>query len=128
MAQLAPVILKDYADVNRTFKPRDITNGVATLVESTGVPIGDNRLTATQSRTANGRQKTAFKLTMPVVQDQTVNGVTRPTLVRTAYAELSVTTDASATTNERFTMQKLLYTLLASTFGAGMLIDLEYPY
>jgi len=42
--QFAPLVLKDRTGTDIAFAPRDIANGVATHVNSTGVPIADKRL------------------------------------------------------------------------------------
>lgn len=54
MPQLQNIVLTDRATtpVNHTFVPRDIDrNGVATVVESTGVPVGENQLSISLTRT-----------------------------------------------------------------------------
>lgn len=103
MPQLETLILTDRADtpVDHTFLPRDIVNNVATLEESTGVPVGDNRITVSLTRTASGRRKATMKGSFPVVQTQTVGGVSNPVVVRTAYFDLSFTFEETSTEAER---------------------------
>lgn len=114
---------------NLVFSPRDITNGVATFVKSNGVPIADQRITFSSTRTAsNGRTKLAIKIAIPVVQDQTVAGVSRPTLVRSAYADLTLTFDSTSNTAERNHVRNLLSSLLGSSEAAGLVGDLETLY
>lgn len=103
MPQLANVVLKDRAStpVDHTFTPEDITSkGVGALVESAGVPVGNSRLTVGMIRSAD-RFKPEVRLSIPVVQNATVEGVTRPVVVRTAYAEVKFNFAAESTEQER---------------------------
>jgi hypothetical protein len=102
MPQLQNLVLTDRATtpVNHTFTPRDIVDGVATVVETTGVPVGEKRVSISLRRTA-GKVKGRLVLTFPVVQNETVNGIVRPTVVRTAIADVNVTFDATSTEQER---------------------------
>lgn len=103
MPQLQTLILTDRTPttaVDHTFQPRDIKNGVGTVVESTGVPIGDKRFTISL-RQVNNRYRAQMQLAVPVVQTQTINGVSTPVIVRTAYADLTFTFDAASTEQER---------------------------
>nr|QDH88675.1 MAG: hypothetical protein H1Bulk304066_000002 [Leviviridae sp.] len=117
MPQLNNAVLKDGATTpaNHTFTPDNISGGVATLIESTGVPIGDKRLTVSLVQTSAGRRKVTMKLTIPVVQDATVNGVTRPTVVRTAYADLTFSYDGSSSLQERKDTRAYIVSALADT-------------
>ncbi len=127
--QFAPVVLKDAAAVDHTFTPRDITSGVATFVESTGVPIADKRLTHAQSRvTATGRTKVTLKMTLPVVQDVVVNGISRPTVVRTAYADATFTFDASSNAAERNDLRILFEKAILGDLGVKLIGGLETLY
>lgn len=129
MPQLNTLVLTDGAPtpVNHTFNPRGIDQGVATLVQSTGVPIGDKRLTFSQNRSNSGRVRAIMKLTIPTVQDATVNGVTRPTLVRTAYADITFNFDATSSSEERRDIVALVRSTLdpTKTMVKGTLVDLE---
>lgn len=104
MPQLQSIVLTDRATptpVNHTFQPRDIVGNVGTVVESSGVPIGDNRYTVSLVKTTGNRYKAVIKGHFPVVQNQTINGITSPVVVRTSYSELSFSFDASSTEQER---------------------------
>lgn len=129
MSQMSPMVLKDRAPtpVNHAFNPRDVTGGVATFAESNGVPLGERRITASQVRTQGGRVKVTFKLAIPVVQDATVNGVTRPTVVRTSYADVSFNFDASSSTQERADIAGFVEGLVAktNTMMNSYIVDLE---
>lgn len=103
MPQLQNLILTDRAatPVAHTFVPREKQGSVGTVAESTGTPIGDPKVTVSMVRTASGKYKGVVKYTFPVVQTQTINGVSTPVVVRTAYGELTVTFNAESTTQER---------------------------
>lgn len=115
MPQLQNVVLTDRAGtpVNHTFVPRDIVSGVATVVEFSGVPIGESRLTLSLRRTA--KYKGRMVLTVPVVQTETINGITSPKVVRTAIAEVNFTFDPTSTEQER----KDLIGMLESALGSS---------
>jgi len=116
MPQLQNVILTDRATtpVNHTFTPRDIVDGIATVVETTGVPVGENRLTLSLRRNAT-KIKGRLVLTMPVVQTETINGISRPSVVRFAIAEVLFSFDSTSTEDER----KNLVGMLESALGAS---------
>nr|UUW21330.1 MAG: coat protein [Sanya fiers-like virus 26] len=104
MPQLANLVLTDRAatPVNHTFTPRDIVNNVATVEEATGgVPIGFNRVTVGLVRTQSGRYKATLKGSFPIVQTQTINGVSSPVVVRTGYFDLTLSFDATSSEQER---------------------------
>lgn len=128
MPQLAPIVLT--ADsTDHSFAPRGIdANGVATLVKSTGTPIGDERLTIARSRTTQGREKVSVKMTIPVVQTATEGGISRPTVVRAAYADLTLSFDGGSSTAERGQVRQLLGDLLTDAVMADVVDDLESLY
>lgn len=103
MPQLQNLVLSDREStpVAHTFVPRDITGGVASVVESTGVPIGENTVTVSLRKTPSGRYKAVIKGKFPIVQTQDVNGIESPVVVRTAYAELTFDFDQTSTEQER---------------------------
>lgn len=118
MPQLANVVLTDRAatPVNHTFTPRDITGNVGTVVESTGVPIGDKRFTVSMNQTPNGKYKARLVLSVPVVELSVVNGVNIPKVTRTAIADVTFSFDATSTEQER----KDLVGMLASGLAPGV--------
>lgn len=103
MPQLQNLVLTDRAStpVAHTFTPSGMVGNVGTVVEYTGTPIGDNRFAISSRRTAEGRYKTVLKGTFPIVQNQTVNGIVSPVVVRTAYAEITFSFDSTSTEQER---------------------------
>lgn len=104
MPQLLPLVLQDQAatPASHTFNPRDIIDGVGSLVETTGVPLGNSIVTVSskQSKTT-AKWKSIVKIVVPVVATQVVNGVSTPVVVRTAYAELTFTFEPTSTAQER---------------------------
>lgn len=117
MPQLQPLILKDReaTPVNHTFAPRDVIAGVGTVAESSGIPIGANRMTISHTRNGNGRHKPVLKFTFPVVQTQTVDGISTPVVVRTAYAEVLFNFDQTSSEAERNNVVGMVQDALAAT-------------
>ncbi len=107
MPQLQNLVLKDRKStpVDHTFTPSNIESGVATVVETTGVPVGNSKLSLSLRQTsANGglgRYKAEMKLAVPVVVNETINGVSVPKVARTAYADVTFTFDQTSTEAER---------------------------
>lgn len=115
MPQLTNLVLTDRkaTPVAHTFTPRHIEGGVGLVVESTGTPVGDQRVTVSLGKpTAQGRFKPHLKLTFPVIQTQTVNGVSTPVVVRTAYADLVFSFEGTSTEQERNDMVGMLQSAL----------------
>ena len=104
MPQLQNLVLTDRATtpVNHTFTPLDfISPGVGRVVESSGVPVGNNEVTVGLSKTAAGAYKARVRLTLPIVQTETVNGVSRPTVVRIGRADVLFSFEKTSTEQER---------------------------
>lgn len=103
MPQLQNLILTDRAATpkNHTYTPRDIVNGLGTVIESSGVPIGNNRVSVALNRTPSGKYKAVIKFAFPVVQTQTINGVSTPSVVRTSHVDVVFTFENSSTVQER---------------------------
>lgn len=103
MPQLQNLVLTDRATtpVNHTFTPRDVVGNVGTVEESTGVKVGDKTFSISVRKTANGRNRVTIKFAVPVVVDETINGVTVPTVARTSYVTAEFTYDPTASTQER---------------------------
>lgn len=128
MPQLTTVVLKDHAAADHTFTPQSSTAGVSTLVESTGVPLGDRRITVSGSTTPQGRRKATMKLVIPIVQDSLVNGISRPTIVRVAYANLDFSFDPGSNTDERADVRAFVKSLLDNTMIASTVDSLASLY
>jgi len=103
MPQLQNLVLTDRAatPVAHTFTPRDIVANVGTVEESTGVKIGDKSFSISNRKTANGRSKVTMKLAVPVVVNETINGVTIPSVSHVAYVDAVFSFDPKSSTQER---------------------------
>lgn len=133
MPTLQNLVLTDRAatPVNHTFTPLDITNNVGTVVESSGVPIGNNRVQVSLTRTKDtGRYKGVIRYAFPVVQTQTINGVATPAIVRTSYADLTFTFDPTSTTQERKDVVGMVQSSLdaAKALTNDLLVNLQGVY
>lgn len=120
MPQLQNVVLTDRAatPVNHTYVPRDIVNGVGSVIESTGVAVGDNSLSVSLTKTAAGRRKAKINLVLPIVQNQVLNGITTPVVVRTTYVTVEFSFDPTSSTQER----KDALGLIASALAPGKVL------
>lgn len=132
MPTMVPIVLTDSDANDHSFAPRgkDPQSGVATLVKSTGVPVGDERLTIGRTRTPQGREKVSFKLTIPVVATETISGIDRPSVVRTAYADVTLSFDGTSTTDERADMRVMVADLLGNSeaMAAALIDNLDHLY
>jgi hypothetical protein len=103
MPQLQNLVLTDrtpVTPVDRTFVPRDIANGVGVVVNAAATPIGGQTVSVSLKK-ATSRYKGEVRLVIPVVQTETINGVDRPVVVRTAYLTLQTSFDEESTEQER---------------------------
>jgi len=117
MPQLQNLVLTDRAatPVAHTFTPKSKENGVAVVAKSTGVPIGDPKYTISTGKTAAGRMKSTVKLAVPIVQTQTINGVSTPVVVRTAYVDATFSFASDSSLQERKDAVGMFASSLAST-------------
>jgi len=130
MGALTSVVLTDRAatPVNHTFTPRgheDKDGG--RFVKAGASPIGDYILTVVPTTSSAGRKKVNYKLSIPVLQQQTVNGITSYVVVRTARANVSFDFAADSTSQERKDLCGMISSGLASTqtFLMGTVVDGE---
>jgi hypothetical protein len=103
MPQLQNLVLTDrtpVTPVNHTFIPRDIVAGVGAVVENLGIPVGESRVSVSQKKSGT-KHSGEFRLVVPVVQTETINGVFRPVVVRTAYVTVKTSFDQESTEQER---------------------------
>jgi hypothetical protein len=128
----ANLVINDRAGtpVAHTYTPDgDDANGVHVYSEKTSVPAGNPRYTASL-RNSNGKYRPTVKLTVPVTQTQTINGISSPVVVRTSYAEVNFTFDALSSTQERADTVGLLVNSLAAaqTQINDMIVNLSDIY
>lgn len=119
MPALQSLVVTDRATtpVNHTLTPRELSqpNSVGMVSESgSGMPLaGQLRLTISNRR-SGGKIRGRLVLTAPVTQTETVNGVSKYTVVRQSVADLSVTFDETSTTQERTDLIGMLASALAT--------------
>jgi len=104
MAARSNLVLTDRAatPVAHTFTPDgDDVNGVALWSEKGSVPAGNPRFSGRIYQDKGGKYRASLKLTVPIVQTQTINGVASPVVVRTGYVELNATFDSLSSDQER---------------------------
>lgn len=129
MPATTTLVLKNEANEDVTFSPREAIPGYALLVNSDGVPIGDKSVSLRLTKTAAGRRKVNIKFILPVVQDMTVNGVSHPTEVRAAYANLEFTFSGESNTAEREDALAFVKSALANaTMVEPIITALDAPY
>ncbi len=104
MPARAPLVLKDRTTptpVDHTFNPQGETqNGVHVFTEKTASAIGDREFTISLNRSATSIRPT-IKVTVPVVQTETISGIDNPVIVRKAIANLSFNFDVRSSPQER---------------------------
>lgn len=117
MPTMSTVVLADReaTPVNHSFVANNVVNGVAYLRNraASGVPIEDKVLSIS-SRQAGKRDKDKIVLTVPIVQTQTVNGISTPVVVRNGGFEINFFFDVTATDQERKNIMGMAYSLLGT--------------
>jgi len=63
---------------------------------------------------------------MPVVQDSVVNGVSRPTVVRTSYGEITLSADGASSTQERDDLLVVMDNLFRHSDNIKLFKNLEF--
>lgn len=113
--------------VAHDFIPGPRTDGVQYFLNSNGVKIGDKTITVSQ-RKVGTKYKPRVVIAIPIVQDETVNGVTNPKVVRTGYADITFTFENLSTEQERDDVVAFMANLLApgQTEVRKVIADLEY--
>lgn len=103
MAARGNIVILDRAGtpVSHTYSPDgDDKNGVHLWSEKGSVPAGNPKYSASL-RFSAGKYRGNLRLAIPIVQTQTINGVSSPVVVRTSYVEVSTTFDSLSSTQER---------------------------
>jgi len=128
MPSQANVVLNDAEStpVAHTFTPRglDPQTRVARWHASTGVPIADEILTISY-RDQGTRHKAKAVITDPVVSVETINGVSKSVILRSAYLTIEATFDDESTEQERMNTIALGKDLLSDPAFTASFIDLE---
>lgn len=127
MGQLASITLNDGTS-DLVFKPAGIdSNNVATLVNSDGVIVKDKSLTVS-ARLSAQRRKTTTKVALPVVQDETINGIVSPKGVRTSYVRVDTDFSVYATTAERVQAINLATAAVRNALIKAVIVDNDTLY
>lgn len=131
MSARANLVINDRAatPVAHTYSPDGSKDGVHLWSEKTSVPAGNPRFTARLTQ-SNGKYRVSFRLTVPVVQTQTINGVSAPVVVRQSNAFCDFTFDSLSSDQERKDTVGLLANALAAsqTQLNDMLVNLSDVY
>lgn len=104
MPQLQNLVLTDRAatPVAHTFVPRDVVANVGTVEESTGVKIGDKTFSiSVRKAPESGKNRVQVKMAVPVVVNETINGVTVPSVAYVSYVDATFTFDPRSSTQDR---------------------------
>lgn len=116
MSARTNIVINDRAatPVAHTFTPDGSdANGVHVFTEKTGVPASDPRFTA-GLRQSNGKYRVTLRLNIPIVQTQTVNGISNPIVVRSSIIEVGAVFDSLSTEQERKDAVGLMANALAA--------------
>lgn len=105
MPAIQSLVINDRAatPVAHTFAPAGFRdNGiVAVLAEAVGgTPVAE-RTYSISHRRVNGRMKTRMVLTVPVIQTETINGISKPKVVRASVVDATFTFSLDSTEQER---------------------------
>lgn len=102
MPQLQAISLNDRetTPVAHAFVPSTVTDGVGVVSRYNGVLLGEETLSVS-SRRASGKLRAKIVLRVPVVQNETINGIVKPNIVRTGFVAIDFVFDESSTEQER---------------------------
>lgn len=132
MPAIANLVLKDRKStpVDHTFTPKNVSaDGIGTLVESSGIPVGNNTYTISHRETPSGRQKVTITGKFPIVQTETVNGISQPKVVRISRAKFDFEFEATSSEAERADVVGLMASSLdTAKWTNNLLVKLEDVY
>lgn len=117
MAQFAAFTLNDRepTPVAHTFQPtQSPSSEIAVAKRTTGVPVADEIITIS-NKTSGQKRKIRALVVLPIVQNEIINGISNPKVVRRAIAELNLTFDDTSSLQERRNLVGLVYNMLASS-------------
>ena len=127
MAQLTPIVLNDgTADV--TFLPHEITSqNVARLRTNAETVIGTEELSV-QARDAVSNRRVTVKVTLPVVQNEVINGITTPKVVRQQIATVELSLPKTSIKSDRKRARNLIANALSNALIAAVIDSNESLY
>lgn len=116
MPQLQSVVITDRetTPVNHTLVPRDIAGGVGVVVESSGVSVGELKLSVSMRKSA-AKFRGRLVLDSPVVATEVINGISSPKVIRRAIANVEFVFDELSTLQERNNLVGMLASALVTS-------------
>lgn len=131
MPQITTFTLTDReaAPVSHVFTAGDKISGVVQAVRSTGVP-GTDEVVSISSRDSGRSRKVRIVLIVPIVQTETINGISNPKEVRRGKADITFTFDLYSTLQERKNVVGMCYSALgvSQTQLDAVFTALERPW
>lgn len=122
MGNITTIVVPDAATtpVNHTFNPVKVDGDTAYLSEQSAVSsLGYWPLALTQRGPLAGQTekvyRTKLSLAMPIVYNETINGVTRPTLGYTLRATVEIVSPADSVLQNRKDFRKILVGIMNSS-------------
>lgn len=121
MGAITTIVVPDAAatPVNHTFNPVKVDGDTAYLAEQSSTSsLGYWPLALTQRAPLAGQSekvyRTKLSLAMPIVYNETINGITRPTLGYTMRANIEFITPADSVLQNRKDFRKILVGIMNS--------------
>lgn len=102
---------REATPVAHPFAPHSEKDGIAVFHESGSSLVGNKSLTIS-TRDTGSNVKVRVKFDLPVVQTETINGITADKVVRRSVADLVLTFPRSGTLQERKNLVGMLQNLL----------------
>lgn len=121
MPQLQILTLDDRDGNDVTFQPRDIVAGVGAVAVNTGVPLGEPTVTVSVKKDRNARKAVVqIRGSFPIVQTETINGISTPRVVRARNVDVTFKFDNSTSENERKDVAAYVSSMFANTEAAKL--------
>lgn len=114
MSELSSVTVNDgeSTPVAHTFTPENVdAKGVGYLVERGSYALADNVATVSNLKQPNGAYRGRLVLNMPIVVEETINGVTVPSVARELKAEMKILAPADSSEQELKNLLRLMSNL-----------------
>jgi len=132
MPAITSITVDDREDtpISHVYTPTAPDGSVRKWIVSDGVPMGDEKLSMSVTKTASNQHKVRIRMVDPIVVTETINAVDRYKVERAGFASLEFTFGNNSTTQERKNLVGKLANLLASsqTFVMDVCEDLEGMY
>lgn len=113
MPQLVNVTLNNGTE-DIVYTPQQIVGNVASLIDPEHTIMGTGQLSNSVRRSAT-RRKTTVKLQVPVLGNETVNGMTREVVLHKSYATVEFDFAIESTTADRTSFRNMLISALKDT-------------